>query len=67
MAWHRPGDNPLSGPMMVTLLMDICITQPQWVKHMVVEGVDAAHTFRIYPNILMLHLFHVANTALYDF
>ena len=32
MAWHWPGDNPLSGPMMVRLPMHICITQPQWVK-----------------------------------
>ena len=32
MAWHRPGDKPLSEPMMVILLMDICVTRPQWVK-----------------------------------
>ena len=32
MAWRRPGDKPLSGPMMVRLPMHICITRPQWVK-----------------------------------
>ena len=32
MAWRRPGDKPLSGPMMVRLLTHICVTQPQWVK-----------------------------------
>ena len=32
MAWHRSGDKPLSEPMMVSLLMHICVTQPQWVK-----------------------------------
>ena len=32
MAWHRPGDKPLSEPMMVCLLMHICITRPQWVN-----------------------------------
>ena len=32
MAWRRPGDKPLSEPMMVSLLMHICVTQPQWVK-----------------------------------
>ena len=32
MAWCRPGDRPLSEPMMVSLLMHTCITQPQWVK-----------------------------------
>ena len=29
MAWHRPGDKPLSEPMMANLLMHICVTQPQ--------------------------------------
>ena len=31
MAWRRPGDKPLSEPMMVNLTMHICITRPQWV------------------------------------
>ena len=34
MAWHRPGDKPLSKPMMVRLPMHICVIQPQWVKVM---------------------------------
>ena len=36
MAWRRPGDKPLSEPMMVSLLMYICVTQPQWVNDGVV-------------------------------
>ena len=32
MAWHRPGDKPLSEPMMVRLPMPICVTWPQWVN-----------------------------------
>ena len=32
MAWHCPGDKPLSEPMMVCVLMHICITRPQWVN-----------------------------------
>ena len=32
MAWHRPGDKPLSEPMMVSLLTHICVTRTQWVK-----------------------------------
>ena len=32
MAWRRPGDKPLSEPMMVSLLMHICVTRPQWVN-----------------------------------
>ena len=32
MAWRRPGDKPLSEPMMVRLPTHICITRPQWVN-----------------------------------
>ena len=32
MAWRRPGDKPLSGPMMVSLLTHICVSRPQWVN-----------------------------------
>ena len=32
MAWHRPGDKPLSEPMMVRLLTHICVARPQWVN-----------------------------------
>ena len=30
--FRRPGDKPLSEPMMVSLLTHICVTRPQWVK-----------------------------------
>ena len=30
MAWRRPGDRPLSKPMVVCLLTHICVTRPQW-------------------------------------
>ena len=29
MAWRRPGDKPLSEPMMVSLTTHICVTRPQ--------------------------------------
>ena len=32
MAWHRPGELPLSEPLMVSLMMQICVTWPQWVN-----------------------------------
>ena len=32
MAWRRPGDKPLSEPMMVRLPTHIWVTRPQWVK-----------------------------------
>ena len=32
MAWHHPGDKPLSEPSMARLPVHICVTRPQWVK-----------------------------------
>ena len=32
MAWRRPGDKPLSEPMMVRLQTHISVTRPQWVN-----------------------------------
>ena len=29
MAWHRPGDKPLSEPVLSSLLTHICVTRPQ--------------------------------------
>ena len=31
MAWCRPGDKPLSVPMVVSLQMHLRVTRPQWV------------------------------------
>ena len=32
MTWRRPGDKPLSEPIMVRLPTHICVTRPQWVN-----------------------------------
>ena len=32
MAWRRPGDKPLSEPMMVSLLTHISVTRPRWAR-----------------------------------
>ena len=32
MAWRRPGDKPLSEPVVVNLLTHIWVTRPQWVN-----------------------------------
>ena len=32
MAWRRPGDKPLSEPMLVRSLTPICVTWPQWAN-----------------------------------
>ena len=37
MAWRRPGDKPLSAPMMASLLTHICVTQPQWVNDLAIQ------------------------------
>ena len=34
MAWRRPGDKPLSEPMMVSLPTHKCATRPQWVNYL---------------------------------
>ena len=36
MAWRRPGDKPLSEPMLVKSLTHICVTRPQWVNKTIV-------------------------------
>ena len=30
-AWRRPGEKPLSGPLLVNLLTHLCVSRPQWV------------------------------------
>ena len=37
MAWRRPGDKPLSYPMIVSLPTHICVIRPQWVNFDVQE------------------------------
>ena len=32
MAWRRPGDKPLSEPMIVSLLTHVWVTRPEWVN-----------------------------------
>ena len=36
MALRRPGDKPLSEPMMVRLPTHICVTRPQWVNSLAI-------------------------------
>ena len=48
MAWRRPGDKPLSEPMMVSLLTHICVNRPQWVKAECIWGRTLQGTFERY-------------------
>ena len=41
MAWRRPGDKPLSEPMMVSLPTHICVTRPQWIKKCYPKGIES--------------------------
>ena len=40
MACRRPGDKPLSEPMMVILLTHICVTRPPWVNRTLVSQLE---------------------------
>ena len=42
MVWCRPGDKPLSEPIMVSLLMHICVNRPQWVQFWLISLVKCA-------------------------
>ena len=53
MAWCRPGDKPLSEPMVVNLLTHICVTRPQWVNSSRI-GQNSPHFFRRYFQISLL-------------
>ena len=56
MAWRRPGNKPLSNPMVPSVLTHICVTRPQWVNVYL----------EVYAVILM-RIFHwVANNMLLD-
>ena len=32
MAWRWPGNMPLSEPLVISLMMHICVTRPQWIN-----------------------------------
>ena len=44
MAWRRPGDKPLSEPMMVSLPTHICVTRPQWVNIIITMRLKVTQT-----------------------
>ena len=56
MAWRRSGDKPLSEPVMVRLMTNICATLPQWVN-----SVNAKLSYSIFMRSTTLHLFTQLN------
>ena len=62
MAWRRPGDKPLSEPMMDSLPTHICVTRPQWVNisvsHVFIISLFSVFTFHISCAVLSLATFN---------
>ena len=61
MAWRRPGDKPLSEPMLVSLLTHICVIRPQWVNTAKIENFPVIWALRswfsiIIPRILWMYV-----------
>ena len=51
-AWRRPGDKPLSEPMMVSLLTHMWIIRPQWVKEILL-GVNTPMFYLFSPVVAL--------------
>ena len=60
MAWRRPGDKPLSEPLMFSSLTHICVTRLQWVNATVsvqyVITYEADHFWRTKYKFILLYL-----------
>ena len=63
MAWRRPGDKPLSKPMMVSLLTYICVTRPQWVN--VIWKTSSCHGAVIAVQMLNLPFYFILHIVIY--
>ena len=50
MAWRRAGDKPLSEPMMVSLPTHICVTRPQWVNGLLLNGTSSHYPDSVLTN-----------------
>ena len=59
MAWHRPGDKPLSEPMMVRLPTHICVTRPQWVKSTLTMASPGWGLLSQFPLFHYFPIFHI--------
>ena len=60
MAWCRPGDKPLSDPLMVIVVTHICVTWPQWVKSLGQR--DAYMHYQPWPSLVQIMAFHMFGT-----
>ena len=51
-AWRRPGDKPLSEPMMISLPTHICVARPQWVNCLICFHTHSLRTAIAYTAIV---------------
>ena len=56
MAWCRPGDKPLSEPMVVSLLTHISVTRPQWVKGMACCLITPSHYLNFFSQDILSNI-----------
>ena len=62
MAWRRPGDKPLSEPMMVNLKTHICVPRPQWVnEYLPSVRIDFNYLHHILRNYRSYHVWCFLN------
>ena len=63
MAWRRPGEKPLSEPMLVFVPTHICVTRPQWFNIFIQKPYSRSHCFSFFVlNNISRHLhFHIAS------
>ena len=54
MVWRRPGDNPLSVPIMVSLPTHRCVTPLQWVNSLAPGGFEANFRLQIFTLVLVI-------------
>ena len=64
MAWRRPGDKPLSEPMMASLPTHVCVALPQWVNVQTFYIKETVHTYNwgefILVRPLLIHNFYMS-------
>ena len=60
MAWRRPGDKPLSEPMLDSSTALICVTRPQWVKPAAMEQLMPLPT-QIHSHVIINKYRHPLN------
>ena len=72
MTWRRPGDKPLSEPMIVSLPTHICVTRPQWVNvldiHQLYEYNVGLLVYKYHQDMLPLVMdIFVRNSDVHDY